>query len=178
MKDKILFSVVIVIAFIAGILFLTKNSPQQAKPSNVSMVGWETYLDPSTGINFQYPAFIPTTYIHLVDWPPQVHLTNEAFSCTPGGSAIERGGVTREQTINGHRYCVTQAVEGAAGSTYTLYAFGTELQGKMTYFTFSLRASQCVNYDEPQRSACQNERDIFSVDSTIDQIIQSTRLPL
>ncbi|HVY35913.1 MAG TPA: hypothetical protein VG982_01380 [Candidatus Paceibacterota bacterium] len=141
---------------------------------------WKTMSDPVRQFSFQYPESIGTTYITPTDWPPQVQIVSN-FTCTPGGSEIAQAGVTTQETINGHTYCVTRESEGAAGSIYTQYAYAVNLStlagaGTMNgtaIFTFSLRFVQCANYDDPQRTECETERQAFSIDQTIDKIISS-----
>lgn len=133
---------------------------------------WKAVTDTATGITLRYPETIGTTYIHTVDWPPKIQVIDEAFSCTEAGQETERAGETTRAIINGREYCVTRIAEGAAGSIYTQYAYGTELQGEMLFLTFALRASQCGNYDEPQRSACETERTTFDVDALVAKITE------
>lgn len=47
---------------------------------------WKTAT--SDGITFQYPETLLTEYTHTVDWPPQVQVLNEPFSCAEAGSEI------------------------------------------------------------------------------------------
>jgi hypothetical protein len=78
-------------------------------------------------------------------------------------------------TINGHEYCVTQASEGAAGSTYTTYTY-TWAQGAQTgKLSFVLQKVQCANYDEPQKTACKSEQAAFDIGPIVDAIAQSTK---
>ena len=81
-----------------------------------------------------------------------------------------------DKKINGRDYCVTISSEGAAGSIYTTYAYVTKIQDKFVSFSFILLATQCDNFDEPEKSACKSERATFSVDNFIDQIIQTTQI--
>jgi hypothetical protein len=68
--------------------------------------------------------------------------------------------------IGGREYCVTKVSDGAAGSTYTQYAYATaEGNDKTKIFTFTLRFVQCMNYDDPEQAECLSERDTFYPDS-------------
>ena len=146
--------------------------------------GWKTFTDTKTGISFQYPETLPTEYIHVVDWPPQMAVINEPFVCTEGGSEIMTAGQTLKQVINGRNYCVTKESEGAAGSIYTQYAYAIladlnnlPQEGNATViFTFSLRMVQCANYDDPQKIACETERASFNIDPIVDQIVRSLKI--
>lgn len=135
--------------------------------------GWKTFTDSVKGISFKYPADLGTTYISTVDWPPQIEIVDQPYKCTAAGSQIQPAGETKEETINGHTYCVTRESEGAAGSTYTQYAYGADRNGQMAFLRFSLRFVQCANYDEPKSTECQTERSAFDVGPTVDQMFQT-----
>lgn len=141
---------------------------------------WQTVSDPIEGISFDYPEEIDATYIHLMDWPPQISLSDETYTCTEAGDVFDRAGRTERRVIDGREYCVTEIREGAAGSVYSLFAFitPTEISGAETInATFSLRAEQCANYDESEKIDCEREREEFSIDEIIHQVIESVRRP-
>jgi hypothetical protein len=139
--------------------------------------GWKTSTDEKQGVSFQYPdQFATTTYIHTVDWPPQIAILTGPLTCTEGGSEIMQAGQTQQTIINGHEYCLTRESEGAAGSTYTQYAYAFSKNDKVVTLTFTLRSVQCANYDDPQKTECENERAAFNIDNTIDRIAQSIQL--
>jgi hypothetical protein len=152
------------------------SSSAPAASPDVSPNAWETYSDPSRGLLFQYPQHFGTAYIHPVDWPPQVQVLQEPYHCTEGGNETARAGRTEARTVNGHQYCVTTVAEGAAGSLYYQYAYATQLvPAKTVIFTFTARAVQCGNYDEPRRTVCEQERESFNIDGIMDQVIQTAR---
>jgi hypothetical protein len=100
-----------------------------------------------------------------VDWPPQIQVVPGPFSCTEAGEETSRAGRTENRIIDGTVYCVTKVTEGAAGSIYTQYAYARETDGnKVMILTFSSRAVQCTNYDEPEASACEVEQEAFDPD--------------
>lgn len=120
---------------------------------------WLTYSDDS--VSFRYPADLPTTYIHAVAWPPNVSVFDTRMDCV-------------ETTLNnGNTYCVSTSSEGAAGSVYIEYAYGTWKDGKTVNLTFTFREVQCANYDDPQKTACEEERDAFDVDAFADSIART-----
>ncbi|HEV7702429.1 MAG TPA: hypothetical protein VGO63_03265 [Candidatus Paceibacterota bacterium] len=131
---------------------------------------WRTFSDTAEKITFKYPESLGTTYINPVDWPPKLETKNAPLTCVEAGQETARAGQTSKQTINGKAYCITKISEGAAGSTYTQYAYATQIQNKTFFLTFSLRSVQCANYDNPQKTACEKERATFSIDSIIDKI--------
>ncbi len=134
---------------------------------------WKTAT--SNGITFQYPETLLTTYINTQDWPPQVQVLNEPFICTEAGEETARAGQTMKRMVDDRTYCVTKESEGAAGSVYTNYAYAFPSTDKTIIFTFSLRAVQCANYDDPQKTACENERSAFDLDSTVDRMARSIK---
>ena len=112
---------------------------------------------------------ITTTYIHPVNWPPQTQILNKPFTCSKSTSPSQ----TSWRHINGRVYCITTTIEGAAGSTYTEYTYTTATGDQTIVLTFTLKAVQCANYDDPEKTACETERAAFNIDPIIDQIAQS-----
>lgn len=135
--------------------------------------GWKTYSDTEKNISFQYPEDLKTTYIHPVDWPPRAQILSESIPCTEAGTEIERAGKTEKILVDTRPYCRTKISEGAAGSIYTQYAYAFEREKKTIIFTFTMRAVQCANYDDPQKTACENEQGAFDIDGTLDRIAQT-----
>ncbi len=140
---------------------------------STSGVLWNTTTDAAQKITYQYPDHLLTTFIASVDWPPQVRITSGSFSCLEAGSEIGRAGKTEKRMVGNRMYCLTRESEGAAGSVYTMYAYITEKQGRLITLTFSLRAPQCDNYDDPQKTECKNERETFDIDGVVDRIVES-----
>ena len=115
---------------------------------------------------------LPAQYVTSVDaWPPQVTPATGAYVCTVGGSTIAQGGNTTEKVINGHTYCVTVESEGAAGSTYATYTYESAQGAVRHKLMFVLRRVQCMNYDEPNQSACIKTQKEFDVDAVADSLI-------
>jgi hypothetical protein len=102
-------------------------------------------------------------YIHIQE-APKVELSDGEFSC-------DEEKITGEShDINGRVYCVTHSTEGAAGSTYTTYEYITAVDNFVAQITFTIRMPQCLNYDEPEQSACVKEQASFNVDEYADNI--------
>lgn len=159
---------------------IMESFPRQCRSENgkvyteeISNYGWSTFIDPAKKIAFQYPVSPSLDYVSSIDWPPSVQILDNQFSCTAGGSEIARAGITEEKQINGKNYCITKESEGAAGSTYTQYAYIFMKEGKIISLTFSFRFPQCLNYDEPRSTTCQTEQKNFDTDKLIDQIVQT-----
>lgn len=138
--------------------------------------GWKTFSDDKQTVTFQYPDQLAVTYIHSVDWPPQIAVNNGPFYCIEGGSEIAQVGKTQKIAINGREYCLTEESEGAAGSVYTQYAYSFPKNEKVLTFTFTLRSVQCANYDDPQKTQCEKERQTFDINSIVDRMAQSAEL--
>jgi len=133
----------------------------------------ETYNDSLLGVTFEYPKQLVTKYISLVDWPPKITIKNIPFICNEFGNEIMINGETKKKIIGGETYCVTKESEGAAGSVYTNYTYTTLKDDRVITFVFNLRVVQCANYDDPQKTECDNERESFNVDDVIKKIADS-----
>lgn len=131
-------------------------------PDEPSTAGWVEHVDGERGIAFRHPRDFGTQYIRAVDWPPAVAARRRAVRVHGGR---QRDGA---RGIGGRRYCVTRVSGGAAGSVYTMYAYAFELDGDVAILTFSARAVQCGNCDEPPRSECEAERAAFDPDALLD----------
>ena len=128
-------------------------------------------------ISFKYPEKLDTNYINTVDWPPIFKIEDKAYSCleNDNNSTLE-GGKTSKEIIGGKEFCINRQDEGAAGSVYSNYIYTFLYQNKTITATFSLRAPQCMNYDEPKQSECINEENSFNISSLILNIISTIKL--
>lgn len=161
----------------------TPGEPMTAQPSvgvskylsveNGTLIEWKLSEDVATGISFRYPEQIGTTFIYVVRWPPRARILNELFTCAEAGSEIMPSGKTEQRVVNGHAYCITTQSEGAAGSIYTTYTYTFPEGSGAVAMTFTLRFVQCGNYDEPQRTSCETERESFDIDRLIDKIVET-----
>lgn len=138
--------------------------------------GWLIYRDEANSISYKYPETFSTKYIHTVDWPPTVQVIEDKIDCLEAGAEGDRAGLTVKNIINNHEYCVTIKSEGAAGSTYNQYAYSTRINGKTYIYTFTTRMVQCANYNDPEKTMCEEERKNFDLDTLVDHIIQSTEI--
>ncbi len=137
---------------------------------------WKTFTDTKQGISFKYPESLLITYMRPESWPPKIAVLNKTFTCVEGGTEIAQAGKTVKQFINNTEYCITKASEGATGSIYTTYTYAFPKATKTITFTFTIRATQCANYDEPNKTACEKEREAFDLDGVVDRMAQSTQL--
>lgn len=165
--------IIIILAIVGlslgGWYFFSQKSQIISSPS--SLVSVSATILPSS--NPSSTPQLPTPYISAVDWPPQIRIAKESFTCTEADVETDRAGQTKNVTINSHTYCVTKVSEGAAGSVYTQYAYARAYNNQTQIFTFSLRFVQCGNYSDPQQTKCTKAQQSFIVDEYIDQYIQS-----
>lgn len=169
MKSKpfiIIFVVILIILGVGVYWYLRGNAlPAQPSSSGSRDNSWLTYSDEARKISFRYPADLGAKYISVQQWPPAVEVAIAQFLCAEP-----------LRQINGRGYCVGSETEGAAGSVYTTYTYNTMKDGRMVSLRFTLRYSQCGNYDETERKACESERETFDLDGVVDKIAQSLTL--
>lgn len=134
---------------------------------------WLTFTDPVANLSFRYPAELSTEYTSTVNWPPKISLSSDSWLCpetAPESSLPER--ISR-RVVDNNVYCLKAQSEGAAGSVYTDYTYTSFQENKLIIASFTLRAGQCYNYDDPQKTNCERERETFDLDSVIDRIINT-----
>lgn len=158
-----------------GIKSTTTESFGVNSGSSTEEYVFETLVDKTQGITFQYPKQLLTKYIHPVEWPPKMTVISGTFNCVESGTAITQTGKTEKRIIASTTYCVTYLNNGAAGSTYTDYTYKTLKNNNVVTVTFSLRAVQCANYDDPNKTECENERKTFNIDNIINNIISTIK---
>lgn len=134
---------------------------------------WASHTDPVSNITFRYPDD-SWAYVNEQDWPPQVRVVTEPYSCVEAGTETDRTGKTERRVVDGREYCVTEITEGAAGSVYTQYAYTYAAGNQTVALSFSLRLPQCGNYSNEERLACERERQTMDLDGLVDQIAQTT----
>jgi len=134
---------------------------------------WLTFEDKEQNISFSYPKSFTTNYMSVVAWPPKVTVSDKAYNCPVTDATSSLPNRISERRVDDRTYCVTAISEGAAGSVFTEYTYSASRDGKLINIGFTLRYPQCYNYDEPEKSACEGERETFDLDSVIDKIAQS-----
>ncbi len=149
-----------------------------ACPGEVNNNLWKTTTDNKTGISFQYPENLSTNYIRPQEWPPKLQIIdNVVFSCEQGGLGINgRPGMAIQKKINNIVYCIENVSGGAAGTFYTDYTYTFSKDSKLVKLSFTLAYPQCENYDDPQKTECERERQIFDLDTLISHIAESVQL--
>lgn len=151
----------------------TCATPEGCGAASSSLV---TKIDSIEGIAYQYSPSLPTAYIQPQDWPPKVTVTSTAANCLGERASTSLMEVAaKERTIAGRQYCVKESVGAAAGSVYTSYDYSTIKDGRTIAIVFTLRAPQCANYEDPARTACEQERKIFNPDDLVQPIVTSLK---
>jgi hypothetical protein len=136
-------------------------------------VPWKLSTPNAQGVQFSYPEDLGLSYVHAQEWPPRVTLEAGELSCTEG---VQGAGTVERKEIGGHAYCVTKVGEGAAGSVYTTYEYATQQGDFVAHVGFIIRTVQCLNFDEPERSACAKEQNGFDPDALAEKIASSIRM--
>jgi len=127
-------------------------------------------------LSFKYPD-LPAIYITPQNWPPQITASDGSFSCVERGqNNSSQPGMTIQKTIDDNTYCIKNTSEGTAGTFYTTYIYTVQLNDKLVTAEFTLGYINCGNLNDPQMTACENERQTFDLDLLINKIIQTIRL--
>ena len=181
-NTKILLAVFAVL-LLGGIFYFVRTNFFNQRIDETS--NWKTSVSTDTGATFKYPDNLPaspaggsTNYIHPQEWPPKLLIIDNAgFSCEEGGLGINgRPGMTIQKSINNTVYCIDSVSGGAAGTFYTDYTYTFLKDGKLVKLTFTLAYPQCENYNDPQKTECEQERQTFDLDVLIGRIAESVRL--
>lgn len=176
----IFLGIIAVIIIIGAVYYTSTDTYLTPTPSLTNTANdtnsWSTVTDPRTGASFRYPQTLGTQYISTTDWPPQIQVIDDVYSCIPGGSETARAGITEERNISGRTYCITRVSEGAAGSVYTQYAYAFPRNDRTVVLTFSLRFHQCGNYEDSVEQLCEGERSRFDINSILNRVAQTVNL--
>jgi len=125
-----------------------------------------------------------TEYIASQDWkviivneeekyPPKFKITEGQIDYKKTSSKSGLLFITVKRRIDGRIYCIESASEGAAGTIYTQYTYSTIKSGSLIMVSCVIRYPQCMNYSEPYRTECANERETFDLDKIIGYIIKN-----
>lgn len=166
---KTIFQVVLLIIIITVVTYGFMDKPQAVAPTQQEVTENQTPTNPSGA---PYDTALTTTYITSDIWPPVVNQIPGTFSC----QAVTGGvlGTTEQKIIEGVVYCVSTMSDGAAGSVYTTYVYERAVHPDMlARVMFTLKATQCMNYDQPKQGECLAERDAFNVDILAHHLIEN-----
>lgn len=173
---------------------MTTGTPTPTSTSDET-ANWKTFTSADNGASFQYPENLPaspaspelqrgepadgsTSYIRPQEWPPKVLIIDNAgFSCQEGGLGINGlPGMTIRKTMESREYCIESVSEGAAGTVYTEYTYTFLKDAKLVKLSFTLGYPQCENYNDLQKTECEQERQTFDLDTLINRIAESVQL--
>ncbi len=144
-------------------------------PSFIKPATWRDLTDAQQKIVFSYPIDLGQKYISPEEWPPKLSVSQADFVCQATAETSSQASRVSERQINGQTYCISAESEGAAGTTYTSYIYTTQRAGRLISLAFTLRYPQCLNYDNPEQTACIDERQNFDIDGLLDQMMSSVR---
>jgi hypothetical protein len=147
-------------------------------PTSGETANWKTFISADESATFRYPENLLTNYIRPQKWPPKLLIIDNAgFSCEEGGLGINgRPGMTIQKKINNIVYCIESVSEETAGTVYTDYTYTFLKDSKLVKLSFTLAYPQCENYDNPQKTECEQERQTFDLDTLINRIAESVQL--
>jgi hypothetical protein len=100
-------------------------------------------------------------------------VNTEYISCK--SSNLIPSGTPKWKTINGKTFCVITESEGAAGSTYTTYAYKSLVNKKNVTMLFVTRETECTNFDEVRKVACEKEKKTFHIDELLGRVFSSIK---
>jgi len=127
---------------------------------------------------------LDTEYIGSQDWkviiineeeeyPPKFKISEGQIDCQITSSESALPSRTVKRKIDGRIYCIESVSEGAAGTVYTQYTYSTIKNGSLIMVSCVIRYPQCINYSEPYRTECANERERFDLDKIIGYIVKN-----
>lgn len=167
-KYLTILAIIVILGAACGVYLISAiptNAPDPAtSPSDNPE--WVLSSPSPQGTAFEYPSPFPATYLSPQEWPPVVTLEGGEYSCAE----------EQQRMIEDREYCVVETSEGAAGSVYHSYEYIVSQGDFVARVRFTLRVPQCMNYDEPEQSACKAEQASFDIDGLADRIAQSIRM--
>jgi len=163
---------------------IVEDEGENVSPPEVKIMVKEIDNGPEKQPHYDILVDLNTEYIGSQDWkveiineeekyPPKFKITEGQIDCKKTSS--ESGLLTRtvKRKIDGRIYCIESSSEGAAGTIYTQYVYSTIKSGSLIMVSCVIRYPQCINYSEPQRTECANERERFDLDKIIGYIVKN-----
>lgn len=173
--------VIVALALIAAVCRFNFTNNDIVQPNdemvNSNEPTWQTFVDTTQKITWQFPvSLLGANYISLAEWPPKISVSKAVLSCPETIVIDSPANTISKRLVDNRSYCVETSGEGAAGSVYTSYTYSTQRDDNLVVAKFTLRYPQCYNYDDPEKTACENEHETFDLDSLIDRIINSMQM--
>ena len=163
---------------------IVEDEGENVSPPEVKIMVEEIDNGPEKQPHYAILVDLNTEYIGSQDWkvnmvneeenyPPKFKITEGQIDCTI--TSCESGLLTStaKRRIDGRVYYIESTNEGAAGTIYTQYAYSTIKSGSLITVSCVIRYPQCMNYSEPQRTECANERETFDLDKIIGYIVKN-----
>lgn len=117
--------------------------------------------DKNQDIGFEYNQ-LETSYVKAQSWPPKISLSKSAYSCADTSST--------KVAFNGKEYCLQIQSEGAAGTTYKNYSYRFKEGDNLITLKSTFRFPQCLNYNDPEKTECQNDQATFTDKTILEHI--------
>ncbi|MEF8847315.1 MAG: hypothetical protein V5A57_02730 [Candidatus Paceibacterota bacterium] len=134
--------------------------------------------------DYQFPEQLEADYISARDWeveviknedeyPEKFEVTEQGIACEEKELNTDLPGKIYPEVINGKSYCIETTSEGAAGTTYTEYAYSTLKDNDLVTISFLAEYVNCGVLPESERIECEEERETFEFDQVISEIVDS-----
>ncbi len=136
-------------------------------------IQWSLYIGDKQAQTFLNIDKLTTKYMHVLGTNAKITIASTTpYSCNLAGSdeSMVVSAKTEKHVVGRYEYCVTTQTEGAAGSSYNTYNYTVAHNSGTVIFDFAVQYTQCANYDETEKKACEAERAIFSIDSFVSQM--------
>jgi len=181
------FSILILFIVLVPVFYFYVDQDEKSNKNYFSKESGFKYMhktDLETDISFKCPKDLKTKYIFTQKWPPDIELIRgdqgyewvsmkkNEIKCARKSSKEDLVKII-QKTIAGHKYCVKETSEGAAGSIYKSYAYSTVVNERLIILEFALQYPQCQNYNKAQRSECEKEVADFSIEPVVEDIVKS-----
>lgn len=157
---KIFIGIALVVIAAAVFAIFQTSAPQ----------GWVKSVNPDQHISFYHPVSISTQYVEANEWPPEVKVVDGTLDCREQSSGREQ---TKQIQLGKVTACVSKTIEGAAGSVFTTYLYALPWNNQLATFNFTIRTSQCDNYNSEERSVCLTEQREFNPDELVDKMART-----
>lgn len=161
-----------------GKYVVSVSTPPETLPSGVEDVSDNYFTIKALAVSATLPGWLGAQE----GWPPVIKYSSNLYSCTIGRVGMGVPVSTTEKTINGRKYCISVADEGATGTIYYTYTYTTADTNRTdnpgtltTHFTLGWHNVMCTNTfsSTPGNIICHPDNDStqpisFNVDSAVD----------
>lgn len=141
-------------------------SKRRLKPLNTT--------DIYSGYTFEYSS-MQMSYSFINPWPPELIYSEKPFSCIEQVAEKSTDLDVIPYTNEGIDYCINVQQDIGAGSTFYKYNFAFALETGTMNIPFKIRFVNCENFDEPSKTACDEEQSAFNVIPYVHQIAGSLK---